>query len=139
MATPSTQGYCSQEYPYEIENLAHVRWLSENNDVWDKHFIQTADIDATETASWNEGAGFSPIGNNSTGFTGSYNGNYKTISNLTINRPNADNIGLFGYTNGATIEKLSLEDVDIKGYIFVGGVVGNSYGYNTISEITVTG
>ncbi len=44
------------------------------------HYILTSDIDMT-------GLNFSPIGNNSTPFSGIFDGNGHTISNLTINRP----------------------------------------------------
>jgi len=61
----------SEENPLLISNLANLRWLSENESMWGnpwvassikRYFLQTADIDASETITWNEGTGFSPIG-----------------------------------------------------------------------------
>ena len=62
-AVTKPDGDGTAENPYKIENLENLRWLSENEDDWDKHFAQTANIDATETDIWNDGKGFSPIGN----------------------------------------------------------------------------
>ena len=55
---------------------------------------------------WSAGNGFGPIGNASSPFTGSFNGNSGsgyTISNLTINAPSGANsyVGLFGTAAGA--------------------------------------
>ncbi len=139
-ATKPTQGDGSELTPYKIENLEHLRWLSENDDDWDMHFIQTADIDATETASWNEGAGFSPIGNNSEKFKGSYNGDYHKIENLTINRSETLYIGLFGYADAATIKNIILENINIIGKENVGGLVGYlDKESSKISQASVTG
>jgi len=110
--------------PYQIANLANLRWLSETSSVWDKYFIQTADIDATETSSWNDGAGFSPIGNSTTSFQGDYDGQNHTISNLYISRE-SNNVGLFGKLSG-TIANLGLVDVNIYNGSgnFIGALIG---------------
>ncbi len=98
----------TEENPYQIETLNDLKSLSESSSCWDKNFIQTSDINVTETSGWNSGDGFSPIGNDTTKFTGSYDGGGYTIDNLFINRPSTDNVGLFGYTDGATIENVGL-------------------------------
>ncbi len=59
--------------------------------------------------------GFNPIGNLSNKFNGTFDGLGFTISNLYINRPSQDYIGLFGYTNNATIKNIGLKDVNITG------------------------
>jgi hypothetical protein len=82
--------------PYQISDLSELRELSESSSLWDKHFIQTADIDASATSSWNGGEGFSPIGNGTTMFTGSYDGDEFEIDGLFINRTSTGKIGLFG-------------------------------------------
>lgn len=42
--------------PFQISTLEDLRELSENSTHWNGyHFIQTADIDAGETNTWNEG------------------------------------------------------------------------------------
>lgn len=54
-----------------------------------------------------------PIGRDFNDFSGTIDGNNKTISNLTINRDN-NNQGLFGYTDtDATISNVKLTNVNI--------------------------
>ena len=48
-------------------------------------------------------------------FTGTFNGNSYTISNLYIDIPSTNDVGLFGYTSGATIENVGLINVNITG------------------------
>jgi len=62
-------------------------------------------------------------------FSGSLDGNGHTISGLFINRPSTSSIGLFGYTNGATISDVALTDINITGLRNTGGLIG--YAYNT--------
>lgn len=134
---------------YQISTFNHLRWISENSSSWGADFIQTADIDAAVTAEscYNSGEGWSPIGNISTKFTGTYDGDGHTISNLFINRPNEQRIALFGETNGATIEHLGLVDPDITvtgtGSFGQGSNVGSLVGLadngTTISECFATG
>lgn len=115
--------------PYQIATLANLKWITESSTRWTSHYIQTAHINATATANWNCGAGWLPIGTAfSTSFTGSYNGNGFTISNITVNRPSSDNIGLFGYTRNASIQKLALVDSKIAGYSYVGALIGRMSG-----------
>ena len=136
--------------PYQIATLADLQYLSENSGEWTKHFIQTADIDASVTNTWNIGdhdgdsgtsdvaMGFSPIGNSVTDFTGIYNGNGYLISNLFINRPSALPVGMFGKTGAtAMITNLGLIDISIVGKKMVGAVVGTNIGL--ISECFSTG
>jgi hypothetical protein len=141
------QGSGTTADPYQIATLNDLRWLSENSCIWDSCFIQTANIDATVTNTWNSGAGFSPIGNFTTQFTGTYNGSDYTIDGLFINRPSADYIGLFGYVSGTMIDSLGLSNVDITGQWSVGGLVGlnfnssvsNSYSTGAVSGTTTVG
>ena len=43
-------------------------------------------IDASSTSSWNSSSGLSPIGNDVSNFTGSYDGQSNAIDGLTISR-----------------------------------------------------
>ena len=73
-ATAPSFGDGSSGNPYQISTLDHLFWITENDDKWDSTYIQTANIDAFSTSGWDSNSGFSPIGNNSTKFTGSYDG-----------------------------------------------------------------
>ena len=85
-----------------------------------------SDIDASPTSGWNAGAGFTPIGDyaNDLPFTGLFNGLGHKISNLTINRPTTDYVGLFGYTYGADIRNVNLVGASVRGQDNVGALAG---------------
>jgi len=72
-ATPPA-GDGTESNPYEIATLENLYWLSQSDTAWDKHYIQTADIDAAATSGWDNDSGFTPIGNKNTEFSGTYNG-----------------------------------------------------------------
>jgi YDG domain/MBG domain (YGX type)/Secretion system C-terminal sorting domain/The GLUG motif len=129
VSTPPSTGDGSAGNPYQIATLENLYWLSQNSGQWDKSYIQTADIDATATSGWASGAGFTPIGNASTNFSGNYNGQNHIISNVTINRPSESNIGLFGKSGtAATIQNLGVVNADVKGNWATGTVIGYNYG-----------
>ncbi len=131
-------GSGTESDPFQIANSTALQNLSENSACWDKNINQTADINATNSSNWNGGDGFSPIGNDTTSFTGTYNGQGHTITGLTIDRDSTDNIGLFGATDsGVTIENVQLTDVHINGNLRVGGLVGWNDG--TVSNSTSSG
>jgi hypothetical protein len=144
-AVRPTNGDGSITNPYEIDSLPNLRWLSDSSDYWDKHFIQTANIDADSTRLWNivgvDTLGFRPIGNDSIPFTGTYNGKTHIISNLYINRPMADTIGLFGYvqSDSAKIDSLGVVEATIIGKNYVGGVAGYNDSSSTITHCYITG
>ncbi|MBT4033635.1 MAG: hypothetical protein HOE61_02675, partial [Candidatus Marinimicrobia bacterium] len=121
---PSGNGTSGTEY--QIQTLNHLWWLSQNSGKWDKLFEQIADIDMTVTQNWDSNAGFTPIGNLSTNFTGTYDGDDHTIDGLTINTSSADYIGLFGYIDHSAISNIGLTNVNITADDFVGGLVGRS-------------
>jgi len=97
------------------------------------------DIDAAATAGWNGGLGFDPIGESGGAFTGAFDGQDHTISNLTINRPATNDIGLFGRTNASTITNVGVTSVDITGGNQVGGLVGHIRNGSTITGSYATG
>jgi len=100
------------------------------------YYQQTANIDLS---SYNTGSGWNPIGSSAHHFTGSFDGGVYTISNLFINRPSTNDVGLFGYTDGATLNNIKLESIDVTGDHSTGGLVGyNSYS-SAISDSYTTG
>lgn len=108
--------------PYLITNCEQ---LQEMNDDLDADYSLVNNIDCSDTVTWNSGAGFEPIGDSfSTAFQGQFDGNGFEISNLYINLPNLNNVGLFGYINGAGIEDVGLVEPDITGEASVGGIAG---------------
>ncbi|MEO8065912.1 MAG: GLUG motif-containing protein [Candidatus Doudnabacteria bacterium] len=68
---------------------------------------------------------FIPVGDLAIPFTGTFDGNNKTISNLNITN-NADYTGLFGFTSVATISNVVLESGSVSGQSYTGALVGQA-------------
>ena len=102
-------------------------------------FKLMTDIDLSDFIAENfNDEGWTPIGSSSSNsFQGKFLGNNHKITSLTINKPNKDYIGLFGYVSNATISDLKLECQNISGQSYVGCLVGQSE-ESTISGISVT-
>jgi hypothetical protein len=139
-ATAPAEGDGTVDSPYQIATLENLYWIAADSGRWSAHYIQTADIDASATSGWDGGAGWTPIGTSvaqgGTAFTGTYDGAGHTISGLFINRLAEDFQGLFGATEGATINNLGVADVDITGKQYVGGLVGSNGGALTNTYVT---
>ena len=121
--------------PYMIYTVTDLQNM--NLDL-DAYYELANDIDASATSGWNAGAGFIPIGFFGTPFSGTFDGKGYTISTLTIVRPTADNVGLFGSTSGANITNVSLSSAAITGDDDVGVLIGNSAS-TTVSQCYITG
>lgn len=98
------------------------------------YFMLVNNIDASSTATDNGGAGWNPIGvrtdplGSDCGWQGFFNGNNKTISGLTVNRPSQNHCGLFGFLgDGAVIRDLNMVDTTVVGYNDVGSIAGQSF------------
>lgn len=94
----------------------------------------TADIDMSELYG-DEGDGWKPVN----GFSGLFDGRGYTISNLYINRNDSfGNCGLFGTVSSeGIVNNLKLEDVNISGGDYTGGIAGSFAG--TAVNCSVTG
>lgn len=103
------------------------------------------DIDASATATWNAGAGFAPVGNSVSYFTGQLDGLGHTINGLTIYRPTESQVGLFGIipNNGTTVVRnVGLLNGSVTGNNSTGGLCGYFGGKSIIDSYftgTVTG
>lgn len=89
---------------------------------------------------YNSGEGWQPIGDNSTKFTATFEGNGYSISNLYINRGTTMYVGLFGAIIGNTVQNLALDGelMSIKGKSYVGALAGNA-GFATIEACSSGG
>jgi hypothetical protein len=108
------------------------------------NYIVVNDINASCTVNWNNGQGFNPVGTYdyyqaNLEFTGSFDGQNHTISNLSINRLYDDYVGLFGAIGaGGEVKNVGVINVNITGSgNKVGGLVGDNYG--TVSNSYSTG
>jgi len=114
-------GNGTEEDPFQIETLEQLQKI-ENH--LDKYFIQINNINASESKDWNEGKGFKPIGSMEDEFRGTYDGNGYHIRDLTINRPDEDFVGLFGFANSANLYRINFEDANITGRYYTGTAAG---------------
>lgn len=116
-------------------------------------FEQTADIDLSDD--------WVPLGDNSrNGFCGTYDGGGHSINNLTAksrrdgklvkifragnSTGSFPSVGLFGFTDSATIKNLKLNNVDLEpclegDYLFLAGLCGYNGGASRFENIEVTG
>jgi hypothetical protein len=145
----------TKDNPYQISTLKDLRCLSEKGEAdWDKHFIMTNDIDASDTKNWNIGdhdgntntpdsaMGWKPIGVHSIGFAGVFDGREFKIINLYINRVRGRYIGFFGVIKNGEVRNLFLRDCNIIGMSSVGGISGEIYSsniYNCCCTGSITG
>ena len=137
-------GSGTEDDPYRIADADGVQDMQSDLDA---HYVLVSDIDASGTAQWKDGAGFEPIGYTGSGwsdpdhpFTGSFDGQGYEITGLTIDRPTEDEVGLFGYAEGATIENVTLSNVDVTGDSWaVGGMIGYTDEETTIADVGLSG
>ncbi len=113
----------------DVNDLQNMKLFLHGN------YALSKDIDASETRFWNSGNGFDPIflqiEKEVIPFSGYFDGNNFQISNLYINREDEDNVGLFGMTSGSKANKakifnLKLNNFEIYGNSYVGGVAGEA-------------
>ena len=134
------------EYPSQLDLLATN--VNGGNDYVNTYFVLGADITYTHKADNEEGAdtenNYTAIGycdgTNYYYFKGIFDGQGHTVSGIRIYRDGSNETdqcqGLFGRTDGATIQNITLADTRITGYNGTGGIVGYSEG--TVSDCHVT-
>ena len=75
-----------------------------------------------------------------TTFGGSFEGLGNTISNLTVNAPGTNDVGLFSHvTSNGTFSNVSLTNVNMAGAYNTAGFIGYSDGEAIIRNVSVTG
>lgn len=125
----------------DLYRIANVSELQAMEDDLNGHYVLVADIDATDTAQWNNGSGFDPVGgtlfnNDLPWFRGTLDGNGHTIAGLTIDRPSEDFVGIFR-TSAGTISNVSLTNVTVTGNSRTGVVAAANPG--DVSDTSVSG
>ncbi|MGL1900721.1 MAG: InlB B-repeat-containing protein [Fibrobacterales bacterium] len=130
-------GVGSLENPYQIASLVNLFWLSQSDTAWDKNFVQTEDINASDTKIW--GSGFKPIGNDTISFTGAYSGSDHTIEELTIQRFKDSFVGMFGKVTDAVIRDVHLLNALIEGGEYKTGGIAAEINNSVISNSHVSG
>ena len=146
---------------YEIDSAAKLQWAKDSA-AMSNDYVLTADVDMSG-CTWSNG-----IGSSGAPFTGDFDGNGRTISNLTISGGNTQNLGLFDYLNGSvfdltiaspsvtgtndfvapvagqlgasgSISNVTATSVTVSASQFAGGIVGKAWNGSTITTVTVSG
>jgi hypothetical protein len=151
-AIAPSNGAGTEGNPFQISQLGHLVWMGERaaaGQTEEEYYRLMNDIDASETAHWNdEGTdksikeGFKPIGGYNHPFFGFFDGNGKKITGLTIHRLDENDVGLFGRMgSGGEVKNLGLIGGSVIGYDYVGGLAGRNYGdiTNCYAAGTVSG
>ena len=150
-------GSGTQQDPYIILDTNHLNYLAtqvnsgQNDSNYSGiHFKLGADITYRHSTDWDDNNStennYVSIGTANHKFRGNFDGDYHTISGIRIYKDDLGNggdfdnnggkIGVFGYINDATIEKIILTDCRYTGYNDVGGIVGQMQG-GTVSKCHV--
>jgi hypothetical protein len=115
---------------YSGEGLKVAADVANSGDT-DINIILDNDIDLT-------GIDWTPIGTESRPYTGTFDGNNKTIRGLEINQSGTDNVGLIGYLGSeGKVQNVTLTEVNVTGGTYVGGIAGQTDG--TVENCSVNG
>jgi filamentous hemagglutinin family protein len=121
--------------PFQVTDVYGLQGIgSPSGNLLADSFVQNNDIDASSTSGWNGGAGFTPIGGNGmASFSGAYNGNDFSISDLTVNLPTGD-AALFGQVDASGVGgQGTVEDVNLTADLIIGnnaaGLVAINLGF----------
>ena len=141
---------------YQISNMAELYWfaalvngtLDTVPQETEADAVLTADIVINENVLTAEGElveetdglmAWTPMGSESAPFNGTFDGQGHTISGLYINRPSADEQGLFGYTGyDSNVSRIEVTGSYIHGQDGVGGITGYNYGILTACSYSGT-
>jgi len=124
------QGEGTEASPYLISNWQELYWFSQTDSVWDKHFLQTADIDFVDAEPsievWEYGTGW----DYRVEFNGTYDGNGKSINSLFLKTHYAQNVGFFtSIRNKGKVQNVTLVDANVIGADGVAILAGENAGF----------
>ena len=124
--------------------IATAEQLAAINNNLSGHYVLTADIDLAGIE-WTPIGAYAPSGESEeeqeipaadTAFTGTFDGQGHTISNLTVNQPEGWAMGLFGCVANAKIANFTLENASVDAALMGADVVGYAY-CTTVSGVTL--
>ena len=121
-----------------VEDVNQLQAIGENANTLSGNYALRNSIDATSTATDT----FISIGDHNNEFTGKFDGLDYSIFELNIDSSGKDYAGLFGVTDGAVINKVTIVGGNISGGSSVGAVVGYAKDTtisNVINSASVTG
>lgn len=133
-------GNGTKEDPYIITTAAQ---LAEIKDDLDAYYQLGNNIDLSDEGTWTPIGSFvadETVNDGETpdetyAFTGTFDGNEKTISGLTVNGDIG--AGLFGCVAKGTVKDLTVENVNVSGSCMAAAVIGYAYQSN-VENVTLT-
>lgn len=143
-AVYAMDGTGTEDNPYQIssaDDLEEFRDIVNGENGKTRNSSACAILKNDIVLNCNENNQWTPIGSESNRYTGTFDGNGKTVSGIYINT-SEDYQGLFGYIGiGGTVKDLGIEKSRIKGGNNVGGIAGYSDGSitNCYNEGSVSG
>ena len=127
-----------------IIEIATVEELAAINDNLSGSYVLTADIDLSGIE-WMPIGAYAPSGESEEeqeipaadhAFTGTFDGQGHTISNLTINQPEGWALGLFGCVANADVGNFTLDNASVDAQLMGANVVGYAY-CSTVHDIAL--
>ena len=149
-ATLFAGGTGTAEDPWQISTAEQLYRI---HDDLTAHYILIADIDLSAYENWTPIGAFQSLSDAPEdaevphpdyAFTGTFNGDGHTISNLTVSGDAPMGAGLFGCAAGtengaAYIRNFTLKNVNVSGFYLVGGAVGLQFMNCPVSDIHLVG
>ncbi len=130
---PAEEKNPNEEYIYNEEELKAFREKVNNGDNYrGKTVYLMNDLNLIKETNWE------PIAKSGAEFNGTFDGKEFTIYNLTVNKPDEDCAGLFGFTTSATFKNLRLANVNLTSRYYAGALGGNLY-TSSIDNVHVEG
>jgi hypothetical protein len=141
---PGVEGDGSDEDPFKVYDADTLGRIGQGTDAaWNGDWTLSANYIVIRDIDMANVTGFTPIGFGPgnppviTPFTGSFDGNGKTISALVVS-DTSDNMGLFAKVGtSGVVQNLGMVDVSVDGLYYVGGIVGHNEG--TVENCYATG
>lgn len=138
LASLLTTGAGTSGSPYEIGSADTLKNMVLAVNLYSAartaYYKLTADLNMNGTP-------FAGVGSVAIAFAGYFDGNNKTISNLTLLVPaKAGMAGLFNNVSGGSYHDLTINSLTINAptVSYVGGIIGYSTGTATVSNVTIT-
>ncbi|MGN0585377.1 MAG: GLUG motif-containing protein [Ruminococcus sp.] len=147
---------------YEIANAGNLYWFAQQVNIGNteinavltkditvnSNLLSSLEYDAEGNVTNGENfTSWTPIGNGSNKYNGTFEGQGFTVSGLYFNDESKDFVGLFGYILSGRISNVGVVDSYFKGNQFIGGVCGcnqegtitNCYNTGTVSGESYVG
>ena len=129
------EGHGNEESPFIITYASQLVELANGDSYGGQYFKLGNDIDMAEVGDFMP-IGLGTFGYNITSFKGHFDGDGKTIRNLTVNRPDNAYNGLFGYVEDGSVRNVVIDNANVSGSGSTGCVVGMLYN-GTVSRCVV--